>query len=553
MMGKAFRRFASTVLTMLCCALAACNTAAHLPREATGTDPQPIPTMGGGERLRDGIAEGRFVDASLLEMQQRYAEAILLYRLALASDSNAGPVYFAIAKCFQGLHQDDSALLYARLSVERDSSRIDARRLYAALLLTQGRLPRAVEEYESIARSIPDDIESRYRLAQLWQRIDPDRAIVHLEYIRRNFPDDPSILLNLGEIYLDHRRYDEAIPVFRQLIALQEQGADLYQILGTRLMQAGRYDDVLALIQDIAPRFATDSLARQFFNQQSASALSQLNRAAGGAPLRAFARRLVEIAAADLPGDHDAVMASGLIDLELGNIGAADSLLRLGLNDSLATASEWAAAAHAYLDGEMPAKVTSLLLPLAGRFAEESDVAYMISVSFQETGRWDSAEKFVRRSLASNPENDLAWILLAQIYDRSGRYIASNDAFRHAIRIAPENPEHLNDYAFALAERGASLDTAMVLAERALAAEPDNELFLDTIGWIYYKLGSYEQALRYIRRSVDIGGADAEVIEHLGDVYAALGNPRLAREEFRRALKLRPESATLRAKVRSSR
>lgn len=48
--------------------------------------------------------------------------------------------------------------------------------------------------------------------------------------------------------------------------------------------------------------------------------------------------------------------------------------------------------------------------------------------------------------------------------------------------------------------------------------------YLDTVGWVYFKLGDNDRARRFIRASIDTGEASAEVLEHLGDVYEALGN-----------------------------
>jgi tetratricopeptide (TPR) repeat protein len=122
-------------------------------------------------------------------------------------------------------------------------------------------------------------------------------------------------------------------------------------------------------------------------------------------------------------------------------------------------------------------------------------------------------------------------------------------AYEKAVFYAPDNPAYLNNYAYLLANRNLRLDRALEMAKRALEEEPENENFLDTVGWIYFKLEDYDRALQYIRRSVAIGGASADVIGHLGDVQKATGDIVSARESYERALRIDPENRELRKKL----
>lgn len=74
------------------------------------------------------------------------------------------------------------------------------------------------------------------------------------------------------------------------------------------------------------------------------------------------------------------------------------------------------------------------------------------------------------------------------------------------------------------------------MAIRALELNPENAAFLDTMGWIYFKMGDYEKAYEYIRASIDTGDASAEVMEHMGDVYDKMGEPDRAHYWWQKAL-----------------
>ncbi len=100
-----------------------------------------------------------------------------------------------------------------------------------------------------------------------------------------------------------------------------------------------------------------------------------------------------------------------------------------------------------------------------------------------------------------------------------------------------------------MCERGIQLDRCLEMATIAITAEPNNSAYLDTYGWILYKLGRYEEAAQYIQKAIDAGGASAVVHEHLGDVFFKLGNTEKAMEIWKRALEMNPKNDALKTKI----
>ena len=93
------------------------------------------------------------------------------------------------------------------------------------------------------------------------------------------------------------------------------------------------------------------------------------------------------------------------------------------------------------------------------------------------------------------------------------------------------------------------MNKALKMARRAVALEPENGAYLDTIGWIFYKLGNYQEALRFIRQAVSGRENTAEVLEHLGDVYDKLGDTGNARQYWQKALEQEPDNENLKNKL----
>ena len=75
-----------------------------------------------------------------------------------------------------------------------------------------------------------------------------------------------------------------------------------------------------------------------------------------------------------------------------------------------------------------------------------------------------------------------------------------------------------NNYAYSLVERNKELDKALEYAKKAIELEPKNPSYLDTIGWVYYKLDDLKRAKKFIEQSIEIKSDNSIVLEHLGDI-----------------------------------
>ena len=110
-----------------------------------------------------------------------------------------------------------------------------------------------------------------------------------------------------------------------------------------------------------------------------------------------------------------------------------------------------------------------------------------------------------------------------------------------------------NDYAYILSEREQSsiddLNFALKLAENAISIEPDNAAFLDTIGWIYFKLGTYRKAKEYLEKSLSINDNNPVILEHLGDIYLKLNKSIKAVNIYEKVLQIDADNQLIKDKI----
>jgi tetratricopeptide (TPR) repeat protein len=111
-----------------------------------------------------------------------------------------------------------------------------------------------------------------------------------------------------------------------------------------------------------------------------------------------------------------------------------------------------------------------------------------------------------------------------------------------AIELNPNHANALNYLGYTLSVKNVDLERAISLVTRALEIEPDNGYFVDSLGWIYYQMGKYEEAHLHLSRAVELVPTDAVILEHLGLCQLKLERPDLAMQVLEKALEYAPHS-----------
>jgi Flp pilus assembly protein TadD len=116
---------------------------------------------------------------------------------------------------------------------------------------------------------------------------------------------------------------------------------------------------------------------------------------------------------------------------------------------------------------------------------------------------------------------------------------------RKVLKAEPNNPTALNALGYALANRTTRYPEALELISRALALQPEEPAILDSMGWVLYRNGNYEEAVGYLTRAY-AKFPDAEVAAHLGEVLWVKGDTEAALLIWQGALLRDPEHPVMR-------
>ena len=108
----------------------------------------------------------------------------------------------------------------------------------------------------------------------------------------------------------------------------------------------------------------------------------------------------------------------------------------------------------------------------------------------------------------------------------------------------PENAYALNALGYFLVDRNMRLDEAEVYLEKAIKLLPNDAAIVDSLGWLYYRQGRYEESIETLRRAHKIL-PDAEIAAHLGEVLWVFGDQGSATKVWEEALRLSPDDDLL--------
>ena len=136
-----------------------------------------------------------------------------------------------------------------------------------------------------------------------------------------------------------------------------------------------------------------------------------------------------------------------------------------------------------------------------------------------------------------------------EVFDRVGQIDSAVAVLEELVSKYPNNGSVLNYLGYLLADKNLRLEYARDLIKRALDLEPKNSAFLDSYGWVFYRLKDYDKAVKYLKLAAETA-RDAVIFEHLGDAYAAQGKRTEAHEWWQKALELDPQKIDLAEKLK---
>jgi tetratricopeptide (TPR) repeat protein len=184
------------------------------------------------------------------------------------------------------------------------------------------------------------------------------------------------------------------------------------------------------------------------------------------------------------------------------------------------------------------------------KFPESYRLSYLTGLAQAHLGKFDAAYAAFQKAeeLARDKEPEALdhrfYFQVGAMLERAGREEESVKYLEQSLKLKPDFDEALNHLGYMWAEKGINLERAHAMIEQAVKAEPDNPAYLDSLGWVLFKMNRPADALPWLEKAVKLlPEPDATVYDHLADVLQALGRKDDAREAWRKSLEVEKNEA----------
>jgi tetratricopeptide (TPR) repeat protein len=533
--------------------------------------------------LRPSADEKRqFIQGSFLSMKGDYWGAIDLFRKLKNTRPSDAAVHYALSKAYLSLSVLDSARVYGENAVRIDPSNRHYLTYLAEIAHDMQDFERAAQLYGQAAVLTPGSSENlNYQALEFLAAGNPEKSLSVFKDIVRLDPLNSVILSQVLLLEIRLKRYEDAIVTTGKLLDLEDADKQRLSLtLGELYVKTGQDDLAVRTYRDMLsaePGFIPAWLALfeisiekgkqqdyerdlQLFygskalNQDNAHDMARLFliRAEKDTAYAAPAALMLEDLVARYPRSSPMYILKGQYQVRTGKPVDAVSSYQKAIALEPRNIYAWEELVTTFLLQKQYRKVFDAIRRAKSILPQHTErLRVLEGYALFQTGAVRKAaavlEK-VTRSATRTDRNSLliqANTTLALAYDKMGRRAMSIRVYERLLALDPHNTLAMNNLAYMLADQPASLSRALQLAVNAVSLEPDNGIYLDTLGWIYFKLGNYQKAAEVIEKAVAAGTREAEIFRHLGMVYEKIGDHDRARSMFDKARNLPSDSNPL--------
>ncbi len=442
--------------------------------------------------------------------------------------------------------------------------------LHARALEAAGKTEDAIEAYKVCSQGPPTGDQCREALADLLDR-EGRKTEAGRTLLEGAASEDETVRLHAASLLLEGGSADAALAVLQRVLAGNPGSVEAHRLQARALIRLGRLSEAEGVLRQILRDTPNDVGARLSLMwaavgrgelEEARKRLNEAWKAAGngtgssggvqvclsGARLELLARRpnaardwLARIDDPSEAGRQLPVLLAETYRRSKEYRDAVGALLRL--QPRLQGGDREVARA---LEGEMRLRTgdqrgEELLTSLLDTGSREGVIAALQVLQTLE--RWDELLEGARKALGRFPGDRTVRFTEGAALERQGQLDEAADIFKSLLAEDPKDAAAANYLGYMWADAGQNLDEALELIRTAVEVEPDAAAYLDSLGWVYFKLGNLEEAERWLRRAVEAGNTEGTVLAHLGEVLLARGQKDEARTFLQRALDLGCEHA----------
>lgn len=394
--------------------------------------------------------------------------------------------------------------------IESGENSADDWSVYGAYLWKKGDLAAARTAYQK-ALEQSDDLRIMFQYVTLLSALEPAKAVVALEEMAISQPEfAPSIYTEIGNLFLQQGNLSQALAYYNKAVASAPYDP------APRLGRAEVYEKTSQYFLMLHEFEELEKMG--FGNAATYSRMGSVFLLVKDYPK---AEDYFLKAKADDNGDVPSAYFLSLLAEQKGDYQHAISYLK-DAADYSASSSKWLQVSFYQKKLNQPQASLKTLESAYKKFNGDVEVGFFYALALNDAGEHKKAARVLKGILKTNPRYAEAQLQYAYTLESLKKYKEMEQVLQTLLEEHPTQAAALNLYAYSLAQRGERLALAQEYIARALAQNPEDNSFIDTQAWVYFKQGKLTEAADLLATvPEELALQDADVAYHKGAVAYA--------------------------------
>ena len=462
----------------------------------------------GAELDNSELALHHFMQGEFLMNQGNYSLAVLEFQDAIDLDPNAATIHVSIADAYRKLGKIKRSKNHLDIAIELDSSETEALEILGEIYIKSKDYSNAQTVFKKLYDINPDNLDYIFALADL-ARIQKEWNLA-IDYYIEGYNTNSIATNGLEQalqISIATNNFGKAEYICELLLDEQPNNDKILQTLLDLSLFNNNYELSLKTLTKLE---TLNGISTETSIQKSAiyEELKDQDKAV---------KVLLEIVEKD---SQDINLLDRLVNLYINNKNNMQAMVynrkiidlfpedpRGYINNAIIS-----------MGNKKPEEAVLCLSPHVNMFLKDFTYQYLLGTAYYQINDYGNSKKYLKNALEIYPQSKNTKHNLALIYDATSEWDESDKLYMELISNDSTDAQAYNNYAYSLVERGENIEFALELSKNAIRLEPKSAAYLDTIGWIYYKLSLYDEALIYIRESMSIDSNNVIIREHFDEI-----------------------------------
>lgn len=493
-------------------------------------------------------------------------EAALLDAAQLLSRSEAPSSIWLDGGVWLMSRKSPNAVVYLEKALEARPDDLSLSLLHAEALGDHGMAGRGVARMRDYLARHPDSLDAKLELALLLVK---DRQFDEAQKLLGQITQKqrtPLVDYYQAKALLGMDRRPEAIPYLRKAVRGMPDFVEALAELAFAYEQEGNLREARNMYEKLQKlNFSPQDVGLRLINlslrlRQPEKAVQYIRQGPETLPFRLTAANMLlearhylqaegilkQIVAGDNAPAEVYLLLADLVYEQRHNLAAALAWLDKAPTSGPAAVKAWLLRCQLMAEAGRIQEALTAAREGVEKFPDSAEIRDLEIRLLAREKKLDQALAQTRLAVEKWPDNPGLAFLYGSLLDETGKKQEALEVMEKLLKTDPDNFQAMNYIGFTLAEQGRDLARALELLQKADELSPDQAYIVDSLAWALYKSGKLQEALKQIRRAVNLDpGRDPAIWEHYGDIARSHGKKDEARRAFRKALELKPENAAV--------